>query len=78
MCYRDNLNFSLKKLKCADASEVTTAVILEVINEGPFNLIFKKYPHHTETARQCGVLLFNHLPLSPLRITEVLDPVADP
>jgi len=78
MCYRDNLTFSLKKLKDADAGKVTAAGIIKVINECPFDLISKKYPYHAETSGQRGVLLFNHLSLSPLRISEVRYPVTDP
>jgi hypothetical protein len=78
MCYQDNLIFFLKKLNDTDAGKVTAAVILEVINECPFDLIIEKYPYHAETAGQRGVLLFNHLSLSPLRITEMRYPVTDP
>ena len=91
MCYRDNLIFFLKKrcprvwlwhsfagLDDADAGKVTAAVILEVINECPFDLISETYLYHAETAGQRGVLLFNHISLSPLRISEVRYPVTDP
>jgi len=87
MCYRDNLIIFLKKrwprhssagLDDADTGKVAAAVILEVINECPFDFISEKYPYHAETTDQRGVLLFNHRSLSPLRITEMRYPVTDP
>jgi hypothetical protein len=78
MCYRDNLIIFLKKLDDPDAGKITAAVILDVINECPFYFISETYPYHAETTDQPGVLLFNHLSLSPLRITEMRYPVTDP
>jgi hypothetical protein len=52
--------------------------MVEVIDEGPFNLVIKKYPHQAESSRQHGMSFFDDFALPPMRIMEMPYKVADP
>src|SRR5512135_2869211 len=53
------------------AGIVTAALIIEVIDEGPFFAVVEEYPDHAEAARKGGVLFFDYLSLSPKVIPEM-------
>jgi hypothetical protein len=52
--------------------------MVEVIDEGPFDLVIKKYPHQAKSSRQHGMSFFDDFALPPMRIMEMPYKVADP